>query len=41
MEMNPFKPMVQFCEGLYEAKLALKIPILKVYLNISLVKNPT
>ena len=24
MEMNPYKPLVQFCEGLYKKKLNIK-----------------
>ena len=37
MEMNPYKPLVQFCEGLYKKKLYIKTSMhnfnLKSYLD--------
>ena len=37
--MNPFKPLVQFCEEFYVQKISIKISISKPYLNISLAKE--
>ena len=41
MEMNPFKPLIQFYESIYEKKLSFKMPLIKHYLQISLVKTAT
>ncbi len=38
MEMNPFKPFIQICGGLYEKNLSKRISINKIYLKISSIK---
>ncbi len=38
MEMNPFKPLVQFCEDLYEKKITTRFSINKISLKLSLAK---
>jgi len=38
MDMNPFKPFVQHCEGFYEKMLAFKDPLNKLYLKLRLTK---
>ena len=39
MEMNPYKPLVQFCEGLYKKKLYIKTSINYFNLKIVLAKT--
>ena len=41
MEMNPFKPIIQFCEEFYEKRLSVKISIEKFYFKLSKVKALT
>ncbi len=38
MEMNPFKPLIQFYEGFYEKKFYMKISFSKLRLEINLNK---
>ncbi len=38
MEMNPFKPIIQFCEELYAQKFFIRNSINKLYPKISLAK---
>ncbi len=38
MEMNPFKPLIQFWEGLYDKKLYIKLSVQKINLKLRLVK---
>ena len=41
MEMNPYKPLVQLCKGLYKKKLYIKTSMHKFNLKIDLYKtNP-
>ena len=39
MEMNPYKPLVQFCEGLYKKKLYIKTSMHNFNLKITLDKT--
>ncbi len=39
MEMNPYKPLVQFCEGLYKKKFYIKTSINNFNLKIILAKT--
>ena len=39
MEMNPYKPLVQFCEGLYKKKLYIKTSMHNLNLKIILDKT--
>ena len=39
MEMNPYKPLVQFCEGLYKKKLYIKTSMHNFNLKIILDKT--
>ncbi len=39
MEMNPYKPLVQFCEGLYRKKPYIKTPMHHFNLKIILDKT--
>lgn len=41
MEMNPFKPLIQFCEELYEKKLNIKMSLSKFDLKINIAKAIT
>ena len=38
MEMNPFKPLIQFYESLYETKILTKKLLNKLYLKINIVR---
>tara|TARA_Y100000766_G_C18547758_1_gene431394 strand:+ start:335 stop:460 length:126 start_codon:yes stop_codon:yes gene_type:complete len=39
MEMNPYKPLVQFCERLYKKNLYSKTPVNNFNLKIILAKT--
>ena len=39
MEMNPFKPLIQFYEGIYDKKNSTKISLNKLYLKLGLSKG--
>jgi len=41
MEMNPYKPLIQYYEGLNEKIVSIKMSLSKLYLKISLVKATT
>ncbi len=41
MDMNPFKPLIQHCEVVYEKMLVLKDPLNKLYLKLCSTKVTT
>ncbi len=41
MEMNPFKPIIQFCEGFHEKEISIKMSLTRLYLKINLTKATT